>query len=80
MDDLEQESLNQELMEFAVQESIQDVNKSAQTSRFDPRISSSGTIFTGLKEISDISTSTNGRIVCSAAALGRNHTVKPLPR
>lgn len=36
MDDLEQESLNQELMEFAVQESIQDVNKSAQTSRFDP--------------------------------------------
>lgn len=35
MDDLEQESINQELIEFALQESIQDLNKSAKTSRFD---------------------------------------------
>lgn len=35
MDDLEQESIDQELIEFARQESIQDLNKSAKTSRFD---------------------------------------------
>lgn len=28
MDDLEQESINQELIEFAIQESVQDLNKS----------------------------------------------------
>lgn len=39
MDDLEQESINQELIEFAIQESVQDLNKSAKTSRFDWLIS-----------------------------------------
>ncbi|XP_003972946.2 ankyrin repeat and SOCS box protein 15b [Takifugu rubripes] len=36
MDDLEQDSINQELIEFALQESIQDLNKSAKTSRTEP--------------------------------------------
>lgn len=81
MDDLEQESINQGLLEFAVQESIQDDNKSNETSRFDPRISKSGIIFKEFKEISINSTCTikNLRTVCSAA-LGRKHTVKPSPR
>lgn len=35
MEDLEQESIDQELIEFALQESIQDLNKSAKTSRFE---------------------------------------------
>lgn len=81
MDELEQESINQELMEFAVQESLRDVNKSAKTSRFDPGMSNSATIFTAFKELSNNSTSTkNIRPVCSPAALGRSHTVKRLPR
>ncbi|TNM91297.1 hypothetical protein fugu_019677 [Takifugu bimaculatus] len=36
MDDLEQDSINQELIEFALQESIQDLNKSAKTSSTEP--------------------------------------------
>lgn len=36
MDDLEQDSINQELLAFAIQESVQDANKSAKTSRFGP--------------------------------------------
>lgn len=36
MDDLEQDSINQQLLAFAIQESVQDVNKSAKTNRFDP--------------------------------------------
>lgn len=35
MDDLEQESINQELIEFAIRESVQDLNKSEETSGFD---------------------------------------------
>lgn len=58
MDDLEQESINQELMEFAVQESIQDVNEAAKTSRSDPQVSNSGSSFTEFKEISNNSSIT----------------------
>lgn len=58
MDDLEQESINQELMEFAVQERIQDVNEAAKTSRSDPRVSNSGSSFTEFKEISNNSSIT----------------------
>lgn len=69
MDDQEQDSINRELTEFAIQESMKEVKKSAQTSRFDPGLSNPGTILTELKEISINS-------ICSAAAAGRKHTVK----
>lgn len=51
MDDQEQDSINRELMEFAIQESMKEVKKSAQTSRFDPGLSNPDTILTELKEI-----------------------------
>lgn len=71
MDDLE--SLNQELVEFAVQESIQDDDKSATTSRSDPQTSNKG----DLKQVHLIVKTVS--IACSAA-LGRSHPVKPLLR
>lgn len=46
MDDQEQDSINRELMEFAIQESMKEVKSSAQTSRFDPGLSNPGTILT----------------------------------
>lgn len=46
MDDQEQDSINRELMEFAIQESMKEVKNSAQTSRFDPGLFNPGTILT----------------------------------